>query len=393
LGNGRGGPIGDVLSNILKKSGFQVEREFYINDFGNQVNILGHSILDDKEAQYKGDYIDNLRQEADISIKDSMKIGNWAANIILERFIKPTVANAGINFNNWFSEKKLHDEHKVEKVIEELKEKGLTYEKDGALWYKSTTFGDDKDRVLKKSDGNFTYLAVDFAYHKDKLERGFDKLINIMGADHFKEAEVVKNFVEEYLEAKEKVEYILSQIVRVIRNGREIKMSKRKGVYFALDDLIAEVGKDPVRFIFTSYAPSSHINFDIDLAKERSEKNPVYYVQYAHARICSILEKAKNFSKEANLELLRHKKEWSLIRELNKFPELVREIAENYEVHKLPYYAISVADKFHSFYNTCRVIDEENIELTRARLNLARATKIVLEGTLKLIGVSAPKHM
>ncbi|MFZ5982543.1 MAG: arginine--tRNA ligase, partial [Patescibacteria group bacterium] len=325
LGNGRGGPIGDILANVLEKTGAKVEREFYINDFGNQINVLGHSILKDQEAQYRGDYIDELSDDLDKSLDDPMRIGNWGANKILEKFIKPTAEKSGIVFDNWFSEKKLHDEGKVEEIIDRLKSQNLVYEKDNALWYKSTEFGDDKDRVMKKSDGKYTYLAVDFAYHKDKLERGFNKLIDIMGADHFKETEVVKNFVEKILGAENKISYILSQIVRVLKDGKEIKMSKRKGVYFALDDLIDEVGKDAVRFIFASYAPSSHINFDMNLAKEKSEKNPVYYVQYAHARIASILEKASVISHQssAELNLLTDEKELSLMRELAKFPELV----------------------------------------------------------------------
>jgi len=395
LGNARGGPIGDVLANVLEKTGHKVTREFYVNDFGNQVEILGHSVLKDGEAQYKGDYVDDLAERKKESLTDPMAVGIWAAGIILEELIKPTCEKSGIKFDNWFSEKDLHEKGKIEEIIAFLKEKKLTQEKEGALWYKSTEFGDDKDRVLVKSNGRTTYLASDFAYHKNKMERGFDKIINIMGADHFKEAEVMKTFVEKVLNFKGQIKYILSQMVRVVKDGEEVKMSKRKGVYFALDDLIDEVGPDAVRFIFVSYAPSSHINFDMDLAKERSEKNPVFYVQYAYARIASILEKAKNYTafKKGEKVIFKHEKEISLLKELNRFPEIVEELTENYEVHKLPQYAIKLADKFHSFYNECRVIDEENPEITAARLELVKAVKIVLGETLRLVGVSAPDKM
>ncbi|EKE16458.1 MAG: hypothetical protein ACD_11C00013G0002 [uncultured bacterium] len=398
LGNARGGPLGDALANVLNKSGYQVAREFYVNDFGNQVLMLGHSILKDDQAQYRGDYVEDLAKNLDAEKKDPMEIGNWGAEIILEKFIKPTCEKLGIKFDNWFSEKSLHTSGEVEKTIAILREKNLVYEQDGATWFKSTQFGDDKDRVLVKSNGFKTYSATDFAYHKNKIERGFDKLINIQGADHHKQAEVVKSFVENILGQKDKMGLIMTQIVRVIKDGKEVKMSKRKGVYFALDDLLDEVGKDAVRFIFTSYAPNSHINFDIDVAKEQSEKNPVFYAQYAHARICSILSKAGISDKEQgisdkNLELLNNEKELSLMKELNKFPELIEEISRTYEVHKLPYYAIGLADKFHSFYAVCRVIDEENSKLTEARLNLINAVRIVLAEALRLIGVSAPNKM
>lgn len=393
LGNGRGGPIGDVLANVLEKNNYQTTREFYVNDFGNQVEVLGHSVLKDEEAQYKGDYVDDLARKKDENMTDSMEVGIWAAGMILNDFIKPACKKSGVRFDNWFSEKSLHENGKVEEIIILLKEKKLSYEKEGALWYKSTQFGDDKDRVMIKSDGKKTYLANDFAYHKDKISRNFDKLITVQGADHFKEAEVVKNFVEKVLEWKGQIDYIFSQMVRVIKDGQEVKMSKRKGVYFALDDLIDEVGPDAVRFIFTSYSPSSHISFDMNLAKERSEKNPVFYVQYAYARICSIISKANNKNNKIDLSLLKNKKELNLMRELDKFPELLEEIAGTYEVHKLPHYAIKVADKFHSFYNDCRVIDEKNPELSSARLELIKAVKIVLGETLRLIGVSAPEKM
>ncbi len=401
LGNARGGPLGDALANVLKKSNHQVKKEYYVNDFGNQVLMLGHSILKDEQAQYRGDYVDDLALQKDKEMNDPMEVGNWGANVILEKFIKPTCEGLGVDFDGWFSEKSLHTSGKVDEIVQMLREKNLIYEKDGAVWFKSTEFGDDKDRVLIKSNGFKTYSATDFAYHKNKIERGFDKLINIQGADHHKQAEVVKSFVENFLHEGKKLDLIMTQIVRVIKDGKEIKMSKRKGIYFALDDLLEEVGKDAVRFIFTSYSPTSHINFDLNLALERSEKNPVFYVQYAHARICSILKKAeddeageRNKNKErVELSLLAHEKEMSLMRELEKFPELIKEISRTYEVHKLPHYAVGLADKFHSFYAVCKVNDADNAELSLARQELIKAVKIVLSEALRLIGVSAPESM
>lgn len=403
LGNARGGPSGDALANVLEKSGYLADREYYVNDFGNQVTVLGHSILKDSEAQYNGDYVDALAEKLPVDIpKDPKSVGLWAAGEILEIIIKPTCERAGIRFQNWFSEKTLHDGGEVDRVLAELLEKGLAYEKEGALWFCSTLFGDDKDRVLVKSDErkSKTYTASDLAYHKNKLSRGYDILINIQGADHLSQAAVVKRFVEEVLGAKDRLHLVVTQFVRIMKDGVEVKMSKRRGVYFAWDDLIDDVGKDAVRFIFTSYAPTSHINFDIDLARERSDKNPVYYVQYAHARIASILRKAKEkglrpevAETDATNDRVMVGKEIELSRELAKFPELVREIAESYEVHKLPHYAIRIADKFHSFYNDCRVIDENDPASTAARLRLVAATKIVLAETMRLIGVCAPEKM
>lgn len=400
LGNARGGPLGDSLSRVMKKAGYQVTNEYYVNDYGNQVAVLGHSLLRDEGAQYKGEYIEALAQEFESQKEktdDPLEVGFWAAVKIIEEYIKPACAKAGIHFDNWFSEKSLHESGAVQNVLQMLAEKNLTYENEGALWFRSTQFGDDKDRVLVKKDGKtVTYTATDLAYHKNKIERGFDKLINIQGADHHGQAAVVRRFVEEILGAKDTVDLIMTQMVRVIKDGQEVKMSKRRGTYYALDDLIGEVGKDPVRFIFASYAPTSHITFDINLALEQSAKNPVYYVQYAHARLASILRKAseEGFSFDtADLSLLAHPKERELMRELLFFPELIEAIATDYSVHRLPQYAIRLADKLHSFYDACRVLDAEKKDLTAARLELIVAVKIVLGETLRLMGIAAPEKM
>ena len=403
LGNARGGFQGDSISKILKKAGFEVTNEYYINDAGEQVMKLGHSVLKDDEAAYAGEYIDELNKKFGAE-SDLRLIGEKSAKIIIEDIIKKTVAEKmQISIDVWKSEKSLYDDGSVDKAIALLQEKQLVYEKDGALWLKTTEFGDDKDRVLIKSDGQKTYFASDCGYILNKMERGFSQLIEIWGADHhgyidrFKAAAKALGFEGE-------LKFIIVQLVRLVKDGKEVRMSKRAGNVVYVDDLIEKVGHDVTRFFFLMYSPDTHMSFDLGLAEERSQKNPVFYVQYAHARICSVLRKAEeqlgdsvsldqNGQKTPSLERLVHEKELSLIRELNKFPELVEELAQSYEVHKLPYYAIKLADKFHSFYNACKVIDEENLELTKARLNLIRAVKIVLAETLDLIGVSAPEKM
>jgi arginyl-tRNA synthetase len=399
LGNGRGGFFGDSLSRVLKKTGFDVANEYYVNDAGEQLMKLGHSVLKDKEAVYAGEYIKGLNiKVADyIDVDDSArvkKIGKEAAQRVLENFIKKTVSQKmDISFDAWQSEQELYDKGFVDRALQLLSDKKLTFEQDGALWLRTTGFGDDKDRVLVKSDGQKTYFASDCGYILSKMERGFGRIIESWGADHhgyivrFRAAAKALGFEGE-------LRFIIVQLVKLVKDGKEVRMSKRAGNVVYIDDLINEIGHDVTRFFFLMYSPDTHMNFDLGLAKERSQKNPVFYVQYAHARICSILEKAQNIDYAgADVGLLVHEKELSLIKELDKFPQLVEEIAGNYEVHKLAHYAIRLADKFHSFYDACRVIDEENSELSRARLLLVNAVRIVLAGTLELIGVSAPNKM
>jgi len=399
LGNGRGGFFGDSLSRILQKSGFSVMSEYYINDGGVQVEKLGHSVLKDGEAVYAGEYIDELNKK--YGKLSSEEAGEKAVRDVLENIIKKTTGEKmKIHFDAWVSEQKnIVAENYPEKAIAIFQEKKLTFEEDGALWFRSTEFGDDKDRVLVKSDGAKTYFAIDCGYILNKIERGFQKMIVLLGADHHG---YKKRFVAatKALGAKEDPKIVICQLVRLIKDGKEVRMSKRAGNVVYIDDLIEKVGHDVVRFFFLMYSPDTHLNFDLGLAEEKSQKNPVFYVQYAHARICSILEKYKLESKkyklsdkDINLSLLRDEKEINLIKELAKFPEVVEEVAQNYNVQKLPQYAIKIADKFHSFYNACQVIDEENLELTKARLKLVLAVKIVLGETLRLIGVEAPNKM
>ena len=391
LGNGRGGPLGDTLANVLIKNGFSVWREFYVNDFGNQIKVLGHSILKDDEAQYKGEYIDELAKENKET--DPFVVGQNATKTILEKMIQPAMESLGIKFNEYFRESSLHKSGEVEKAFEELREKDLLYEKDGALWFRAEKFGDEKDRVVKKTTGEITYFGGDIAYHLNKLQtRKFDLAIDIWGADHHGDVQRVCGAMEA-LGFGGKVKVLLTQNLTVLKNGEEFKMSKRKGQYICLEDLTSGVGRDAVRFIFLAYSANSPMIFDIDLAREKSNKNPVFYVQYAHARMAGILRKTeKEAQNKADFTLLQNEKEIELARHLMRFPDLILEIAENYEVHKLTHYAIKLADKFHSFYHTSRILDEEK-NLAAARRELVSATKVVLGETLRLIGISAPEQM
>lgn len=392
MGNGRGGFLGDVLGNILKQAGFEVNKEYYINDYGGQIEKLGHSVLKDGQAVYKGEYIDYLHKK--IKSKDSKEAGKQAVEIIMNEMIEKTIKDKmKIKFDNWFSERTLHEENKIEDVLQWLQEKKLAYEKDGAVWFKSSEYGDDKDRVFKKSDGAFTYLAGDFAYHKNKLERGFDKLIDIWGADHHGDMARIKAAVE-VLGHKDKLDIILYQLVRLIKDGKEVRMSKRAGTYITIDELIDEVGVNAARFFFLMRSPDSHFDFDLELAKEKSDKNPVYYVQYAYARICSIIKKSYLESQISKIDygLLNHPCELALIREMVKLPELVEEISINYNAQKMPIYSMNLAKNLHSFYKSCKIL-ESSIELREARMQLIIAAKIVLKKTLDLMGIDAPEKM
>lgn len=392
LGNGRGGFCGDVLANILQKAGYKVSREYYINDTGAQIKKLGHSVIGDAEAVYKGKYIDDLRKK--IKGKEPEKVGEQAAKIILEKMIKPSVKKMGIKFDKWFSEKTLYKNNEVDKAINELTKKGFTYESEGAVWFKSKDLGDDKDRVLVRTDGIKTYFASDIAYLKNKFNRGFERLIIFVGADHYGYIARIKAAAHALGFKKDDIDAIVMQLVRLFEKGKEVRMSKRTGIYVTIDELVDQVGLDVARFFFLMIGPNTHLNFNLDLAKEKSEKNPVFKVQYAYARINSIIKKCeKSIKKEKpDPSLLKEPSELELIKELLKFPEVVEDTAKDYQVQRLPQYAMDLADSFHKFYENCRVIDKDK-KLSAARLALALAAKIVLKNTLDLIGVSAPEKM
>lgn len=395
LGNGRGGFCGDVLANVMAEAGFRVSREYYVNDRGEQVIKLGHSVIGDAEAVYKGPYIEELRKK--VKIESPEKTGQAAARLILKEMIRPAVEKMGIGFDVWFSEKNLYQKKEIGKVLDYLRDHNLVYEKDGAFWFKSAQFGDDKDRVLVKAGGEETYFLSDIAYLKNKFGRGFSKLIFFWGADHYGYVARLRAAAEALGFSKEQINIIVMQLVRLFEQGREVRMSKRTGIYLTIDELIDEVGRDVARFFFLQRSPDTHLNFDLDLAKEQSEKNPVYYVQYAHARICSILEKlgikgSRARAEDRNLKLLNHQSELTLIKQLIRLPEIIEDTAEDYQVQRLPQYAVDLATTFHAFYRDCRVIEEDK-NLQSARISLVLATKIVLKKTLDLMGLSAPEKM
>jgi len=402
LGNGRGGFCGDTLSRVLEKAGFRVKREYYINDKGEQIKKLGHSILGDSQALYRGKYIDDLRKR--IKGKTPEEVGEKAAKIILEEMIVPSVKRMGIRFDVWFSEKSLYDKGEIEKILNWLKKKKLTEEREGALWFKSVQFGDDKDRVLVTKNGEKTYFASDIAYFKNKFKRGFDYLIYFWGADHSGYIKRMEGAVRALGYKKEQAKFIIFQLVCLFEKGKQIRMSKREGTYVTLDELIDEVGLDVARFFFLQRSPGSHLNFDLDLAKLEGEKNPVYYIQYAHARISSILRKLKIKNEKScftsrqvkfkpeNLNLLNHQSEFELIKQILRLPEIIEDTAEDYQVQRLSQYSKELATLFHQFYRDCKVISDKK-GLTEARIALILAAKIVLNNTLDLMGISAPEKM
>ncbi|MBU1176965.1 arginine--tRNA ligase [Patescibacteria group bacterium] len=392
VGNARGGPFGDVLANVFKKAGFKVEKAYYVNDFGEQIRELGKSIIG--EGKYQGEYINKLKKALRQAQgkKNVFKAGQWAAKNILENLIQKTIDKLGIKYDEWLFESDLHKSDKVNKVLNILREKGLIYKQDEAEWFKSKQFGDERDRVIIKKDGNKTYLAGDIALHNDKFkDKKFDKVINIWGADHHGDVPGLMAGVEA-LGYKDKLEIILLQFVTILDKGEKYKMSKRAGLYVLMDELLDKVGKDAVRFFFLQKSPDTHLNFDLELAKEQSSKNPVYYVQYAYARIHSILAKTENKESKLLFENLNKKEEINLIKQLIKFPEIVEDVAKDYQVQRLPYYSIELANAFHRFYENCKVLDK-NEKIAQARISLIKATKIVLKNTLELMGISAPDKM
>jgi len=392
IGNARGGPFGDCLANVLVKAGYNAKKEYYVNDCGNQIIALGHSVLKDDLAEYKGDYVNEISKN--IKGKDAKTIGRKAAKFIIEKYIKKTVKLLGIDYDKWFFESDLRKAGKVEAIIRYLTTKGLTYEKDGALWFKSIQFGDERDRVLLKKDEEPTYLAVDIAYHLNKFkERKFKEVINIWGADHFGDVAGLQAGVSAIGFAG-RLKVILLQFVTLYKGQEIMKMSKRAGVYVTMNELLDMVGKDAARYFFLSRGADTHLNFDIELAKKRTEANPVFYIQYAYARICSVFKKAslKNNVGSKHFYWLDDVAEINLIKTLILFPEIIEEIAKNYQVQKLAKYALDLATAFHKFYQDCRLITEDD-NLSQARLALALATRIVLGQMLTLMGISAPEKM
>ena len=421
MGNARGGALGDTLSNVLSRAGWNVTKEFYINDAGAQIDKFGRSLdaryiqilkgedaVEFPEDGYQGDdirvhaqnYIDKygdiLLEKEEQERKDALV--NYALPLNIAA-LKETLTKYGIEYDVWFYESTLHNGGSVSETLEKLKNSNITYEKEGALWIKSTEFGSEKDDVLVRANGIPTYFAADIAYHRNKLEeRNFDLAINIWGADHHGHIARMKGAMEAVGISGDKLDVLVIQLVRLMRNGEIARMSKRTGKMITLSDLIDEIGVDAARFFFNMRAAGSHMDFDLDLAVSQTNENPVFYVQYAHARICSIIRileesgvKVPSYS-EIDASLLKKDEEIELMETLARLPEEIKASAQSFDPSNLTHYLIDVASRFHSFYNACRVRDEEE-NLMRARLKLIESTRIVIKNVLDILGVSAPEKM
>ncbi|MFS0821299.1 arginine--tRNA ligase [Bacillus sp. 1P02SD] len=417
LGHARGAAVGDSLSNILQKAGYDVSREYYINDAGNQINNLAKSV----EARY----MQALGKDAEMPEdgyhgQDIVGIGKQLAEEFGDKYVnvdekerfdffreyglkyemkklKKDLEEYRVRFDVWYSETSLYHNGKIDRALNALREAGHIYEEDGATWFRSTTFGDDKDRVLIKNDGSYTYLTPDIAYHQDKLDRGFEKLINVWGADHHGYIPRMKAAIQALGYDKDTLEVEIIQLVHLFKNGEKMKMSKRTGKAVTMRDLIEEVGLDAVRYFFAMRSSDTHLDFDLDLAVSQSNENPVYYAQYAHARICSMLRSGDemNIALDGSyaLEHINSEKEVDLLKKLGEFPAAVTEAAEKRIPHRITNYVNELAAALHSFYNAEKVLDQDNLEKTKARLALMKAVQITLQNSLKLIGVSAPEKM
>lgn len=418
LGHARGAAVGDSLCNVLAAAGYDVTREYYINDAGNQINNLALSV----EARYFQALGIEKEMPADgYHGQDIIEIGKTLAEQYGDKFVHMSeeerfefFRNYGLNkemdklkkdledfrvkFDVWYSETSLYKTGKIDATIKVLKEKGQIYEKDGAIWLKTAALGDDKDRVLRKSDGSYTYFMPDIAYHKDKFERGFSKVINIWGADHHGYIPRMKAAMEALGFDRNALEVEIIQMVQLYKNGEKMKMSKRTGKAVTMRDLVEEVGLDATRYFFAMRSPDTHLDFDLDLAVSKSNENPVYYVQYAHARICSILRQSEKMgitftADDLNLSLISEEKEFDLLKKLGEFPLAIIEAADKRAPHRITNYVHELASAFHSFYNAVKVLDEENIEQTKVRLALIKAVQLTLKNALALIGVQAPEKM
>ena len=419
IGHGRQAVLGDTIARLLQAIGHKVTREYYFNDAGRQMRVLGDSVryryleilgenVEFPEDHYQGEYIRDIAQVAVDEKGDSLKhetggdyFKNLAEKTIFED-IKATLARMNIVFDVFYNEKSLYETGKIEAVIQALRDKGLAYDQDGAVWFKATECGLDQDRVIVKSTGEPTYRLPDIAYHRDKLARNFDLIIDIFGADHIATyPDVLAGLTALDCDAS-KVNVLIHQFVTLTEGQEKIKMSTRKANFVTLDELMDEVGADVTRYFFLNRSMSSHLNFDLTLAKNQSDENPVYYVQYAHARICSILryatEEGYDPEADADLTLLTQDEEIDLIKALINFPQIVSGAAENFEPHRLPTYLEELANIYHRFQHAgkrdsaLRVVTEDQ-PLTQARLALCRATQIVLANGLALLGISRPEKM
>ncbi|MFA5164749.1 MAG: arginine--tRNA ligase [Candidatus Omnitrophota bacterium] len=414
VAHARQAAFGDSLASILAADGFDVTREYYINDEGVQISILGQSIYaryresvgeayEFPENGYKGEYIkemaEEFRKEHGDKYKDetpaNLKVfSEWGCAYLLNE-IKQELSDFGVKFDVWFSQKALGASGKIEETLETFRGKGLLYESEGALWFRSTQFGDDKDRVVKKSDGAYTYVTPDIAYHKDKFERGFGKVIDILGPDHHGYINRIKAAVQALGYPSDAVNIIIIQLATLYKDGQPVKMSTRAGEYITLREVLDEVGKDAARFFFLMRKASAHLDFDLELAKKQTQENPVFYVQYAHARICSIISASGKTEAEigkADTGLLSAAEEINLLKELRQYPLAVRLSAQELDPYRIITYLQGLAACFHKFYEANKVISEDSA-LTGSRLYLISCVKRVLANGLTLLGVSCPVKM
>ncbi|AGA70855.1 arginyl-tRNA synthetase [Desulfitobacterium dichloroeliminans LMG P-21439] len=419
MGNARGAALGDSLASLLNMAGYEVSREFYINDAGNQIHnfalslearylqLLGHDVPFPEGGYHGEDLVDTVKGLID---KVGDKYGNVEEDLrreFLVRYaleekltdIRETLTDMGVHYDVWFSEQSLHDSGFVKDTMEKLEQKGYIYEKEGAQWLKSTLFGDEKDEVVVRTNGTPTYFAADIAYHRNKYERGFDQVINIWGADHHGHVARMKGAMSALGYDPDNLQIILMQLVRLIQEGEVVRMSKRSGQYITLRELMDEVGKDAARFFFIMRDPDSTVEFDLDLAKAESSDNPVYYVQYAHARLCSILRQAaelgyttEGMPQANNLKSLDSTEERELLKKIAELPNEIEVAARLTEPHRLARYVLDLAALFHSFYNSQRVLVEDE-GLREARLGLVHSTKYVIANVLGILGVTAPERM
>jgi len=415
IGHGRQAVLGDTIANFLEWAGYNVTREYYFNNAGRQMRVLGESIMyrykealgeniDFPEDHYQGEYIKEIAQELILKHGDALKnrdtddieIFKNSAEELIFKDIKQTLARMGIVFDTFYNEKDLYDQGDVEQVIQFFKQKNLAYEKDGALWFRSSAMGLEQDRVIVKSTGEPTYRLPDIAYHKTKFERGFDIVVDLFGADHIATYPDVLAGVRALEYDDSKIKVLIHQFVTLYQGNEKVKMSTRKANFITLDELLDEVGVDVTRWFFLMRSMDSHLNFDLILAKTQSDENPVYYNQYAHARICSILRNAEikkiEYYNEKTLKKLEHESEYLLIKKLMEFPKVVEYCLQEFAPHQLTQYLSDVSTAFHKFYTDCWVLSHDK-ELSQARLALCIATKTVLANGFKILGVSAPERM
>ncbi len=414
VGHGRNAVLGDTIANLLEWTGAEVDREYYFNNAGRQMRMLGESVRarylqllghETKlpEDGYKGEYIKNIAQELIAENSDNLveveevdPFKDKAEQIIFND-IQSTLKRMNIEMDSFFNEKEVYEDGSINQTVKILREKDLAYDKDGATWFRTTEFGKDQDTVLIKSSGEPTYRLPDIAYHANKLDRGYDQCIDVFGADHIDTYPDVLSGIEALGYDRSKIDVVVYQFVTLVKDGKPFKMSTRKANFITLDELMDEVGADVTRFFFEMRDPNTHLEFDVGQAKEAGEKNPVFYLQYAHARIHSILRKVEqeytfDVEDQPNLELLSHESETALIKSLLRFSEIIQSAADSREPHRLINYLEDLASIFTSFYHDCRILGEEE-GLVQARSALAKATAQVLANGLGILGISAPEKM